>query len=89
MNEQELNKKLNDWAGTTDVDYAHPTFGIAYCFKWLVPTLNDKLDRHIELYQSTSGWICNIGLGDVEVENKNPSLALRLAIEEIIDSEVK
>lgn len=34
-----LKQKLNDWAGTKDIDYPND---ISACFKWLVPEVYEK-----------------------------------------------
>ncbi len=98
MNE-ELNKKLNEWAGTTDVEYTHPTFGIAYCFKWLEPKLEYETITFVPItgtateLTSLQKWGCKIllrgwkksvsAIGD----SKNPALALCLAIEKLISED--
>jgi len=82
---KELNKKLNTWAGTMDVEYTHPVYGIAHCFKWLVP----KLDvDYIQLSPTLIQWYCYVETGELmaEAEAENPALALCLAIERLIDS---
>ena len=50
---KELNDKLNTWAGTNGIDYTDPEFGIAQCFKWLVPKLLEKL-IFVELHVSSN-----------------------------------
>lgn len=57
-----------------------PAIDLNNLFKYAVPALNKKLDRHIDLYQSVHGWVCDIGLGDLEVEDNDPAIALFWAI---------
>ena len=101
MNEQELNKKLAEWAGwkydepsdgwwkpTGHYDGRQPNFtqSLDACFKWLVPRL----------------WICDIRLeegifwfvrvahpdyGEGKADGEDLALALCLAIEKLIDNE--
>ena len=84
MNEQELNKKLNEWAGTKDIDYTDPELGIVYCFKSLVPKLESY---EIRLnHGKHCAWVklparyTEFGMAET------PAHALCLAIEKLIDN---
>lgn len=83
-----LLKKLNDWAGTKNINYTDPELGIAHCFKWLVPKFNnDVLLSHAP---NLSDWHCDILGKQVYIgEEKTPALALCKAILRLIDSEGK
>jgi len=90
MTEQELNKKLAEWAGFKYDDWLGwiypdgenfdelPDFpnDLNACFKWLVPNIKDDITR-MEVLIS---WAYEI----YTLENP-PALALCLAIEKLID----
>lgn len=61
------------------------TTSLDACFEYIVPEVNEVLDRHFCLFQSIDGWTCDIGLGDITVEDRNPALALCRAVEKLID----
>ena len=94
-----LNDKLNTWAGTKGIDYTDTEFGIAYCFKWLVPKLGTWVIRNyvpqIVTYLKPRAEVSWQG-GDPEVkggwlwgngEAETATLALCLAIEKLTDKE--
>jgi len=63
------------------------------CFKWLVKKIEDP---SISIYKSVLGgnyWVCVLGekgcMDNVNAMGETPALALCLAIEKLIDSEVK
>ena len=113
--EQELNKKLAEWAGFipfTQVgmegEYAPPegvkvvwttfkpkfTRSLDQCFKWLVPKVIGNAEFSVIVTQDLaqcSGYVRPLQFGRQydAVDNSNPALALCLAIEKLIDSEVK
>jgi len=68
--------------GGTRVD--KPELDLTNLFRYAVPALNEKLDRHIQLTQVMSGWECNIGLGDITYTDDDPAMALFWAIWEVI-----
>ena len=86
--ENTLLDKLNEWAGTLDVDYTHPKFGIAYCFEYIVPKLGSK-DLTILLRCDN---IPRVIIADAiqnrviaSVDDETPALALCRAVEKLID----
>ena len=115
MNEQELNKKLAEWAG---FEFSHRNTGalgrsadwwiypnggytselpgftqsLDACFKWLVPKLNNC--ELTSFHKSTLTLRYHFTSGAKEDGNtywsygNTPALALCLAIEKLIDSEV-
>ena len=99
MNEQELNKKLADWAGIPlrAIDFGLPysldvydppnfTQSLDACFKWLVPKLvhlNLLIDVTHKPTAEVWGDRCEMARGET------PTLALCLAIEKLIDLEAK
>ena len=93
MNGQALNKKLNAWAGTEGIDYTDPEFGIAYCFKGLVPKLKEQgFLITLRLLGSIQGdWEAELGKGffPYKMETagyaETPALALCRAIERLIE----
>jgi len=102
MNEQELNKKLAEWAGWKQVinyndpsmNEEHPpllTQSLDACFKWLwrkaIQTLADIDLSSIEeaIHKLFYLWATE----RVIRLNDEPALALCLAIEKLIDKEVK
>ena len=110
MNEQELNKKLAEWAGLVENRYTHDWFvegfeahsvnigklpnftqSLDACFKWLwrkaIQTLADIDLSSIEeaIHKLFYLWATE----RVIRLNDEPALALCLAIEKLIDKEVK
>ena len=91
-----LNDKLNTWAETDGIDYTDTELGIAHCFKWPVPKLQDK-GYMVELYSyEQKGYKVSVyhitGQVDIPVAittNETPALAVCLAIEKLIDGEEK
>ena len=82
----DLNRKLNAWAGTDGIDYTDTEIGIAHCVKWLIPKLGEY-----EITFDDEGSTC-IFLGDdpvicYEAIDKDPATALCLAISKVIDNE--
>ncbi len=114
MNQQELNKKLAEWAGFKEtpssyagrefiwqvpdgssiIDLPNFTNSLDACFKWLVPKL--KVDEDTIMFAhpiESMKYYCEIIDADGEpiagsLAYKAPALALCLAIEKLIDSEV-
>lgn len=102
MNEQELNKKLAEWAGvplmavdfgfpSSDVMYEPPNFtqSLDACFKWLVP--NHDITSIMFLYTDDE-VICKVEVAwSKEYEGianiGKEALALCLAIEKLINKE--
>ena len=89
MKEQELNKKLAEWAGLHPrersdghtierIDQPNFTQSLDACFKWLVPEAHNKLGD-IKFYNLMAHWIRDTIYG------KEPALILCLAIEKLID----
>jgi len=59
------------------------------CFKWLVPKIqDDDYSQEVTIYQYPNGWGCYIGDMRKYQVAETPALALCLAIEKLIDSEV-
>lgn len=99
MNEQELNRKLAEWAGFHSVHFRDGethgydsqeklhwlqfTQSLDACFKWLVPKVQAKIGNRklIELVYDVVCYAINNKLG--------VALALCLAVEKLIDLEVK
>jgi len=110
MNEQELNKKLaerdtsillkklNDWAGTEDIDYLSEESGLSACFKWLVPILRDlseentlqDIEFHWQGLNVSNVIECNLITDESEYdgESEKPALAFCLASEKLIEGKV-
>lgn len=103
MDEQELNKKLAEWVGVdsfpiypTGYDYPDFTQSLDACFKWLVPRLaewsisNKERDEGEVLPYAEIGYRNDSNKWSYFEEwAETPSLALCLAIEKLIDKEVK
>lgn len=104
MNERKLNEKLAKWAGFTNIEFldtcilANPPEGredeeftldftnsLDACFKWLVPKLREK-SKGVTIYCWDS--LTTVKIGDVTIQDKDPALALCLAIEKLIDIEL-
>lgn len=93
--EQELNKKLAEWAGLEDAlgldRVPNFTHSLDACFKWLVPRASED---GYEVAISTEGKDCygelfGQGQGDhLQADVETPALALCLAIEKLIESEI-
>jgi len=109
VNEQELNKKLAEWAGWRNVHIVHPlnkvvgltkqsppvdwveanfTASLDACFKWLVPKLRKTADCVMDM-GVTEYKVTIWGEDLVTTTDKNPALALCLAVEKLIDNEKK
>lgn len=101
MENEELNRKLAEWAGFKRVKYTTkiykypegnsnslPNFteSLDACFKWLAPKFHyDVLLSHAP---DLSNWHCDILGKSVYIgEEKIPALALCKAIEKLIDNE--
>ncbi len=85
----ELNKKLNDWAGTRGIDYLSEDTGLSACFKWLVPRLGVGLD-YIQFKYREEGWLCvirSVGLEKRAFYYKTLALALCFAIQKLINGD--
>ena len=100
LNKEQLNAKLNTWAGTKGIDYTDPEFGIAHCFKRLVPKLqqlNQPYGYTIQVEFPSGSDVCWASIVDYKelpekvysANNKQPALALCLATEKLIDEEGK
>lgn len=92
----DLNEKLNTWAGTADIDYTHPRFGIVYCIEELLPKLQHGLGITVIIYfggGATVGYPVielkkmSRRVVPLEMDSKNPALSLCLAIEKLIGSQ--
>ena len=92
--ENTLLDKLNEWAGTIDLDYTHKKFGIAYCFEYIVPKLSDINHQYlITLNNVRDGWKVQLfsclEMADrakrVDEIAKTEALALCRAVEKLID----
>ncbi len=87
---KELNFKLNNWAGTMDVEYTHSTYGIAYCFGWLVPEALKLLIEKgyippiMKLFQLWYDELVSLTGGSSNVEQA--ALTLCIALEKRVDS---
>ena len=74
-------------------DFTDPDFGVAYCFKWLVPKVEYYFSYQFNetlLKDESKRWRCllsNKGFGKEKFESfgATPALALCLAIEKLID----
>ena len=96
--EKQLNEKLNEWAGTKEVDYLSKDSGLSACFRWLVPKLYPypQNKMHIHFKRDTSYpehineincWFYQGGRMDMYEgwSLDSPALALCLAIEKLIE----
>ena len=89
----ELKKKLNDWAGTENIDYLCDESGLSACFKWLVPKVTANDDYTLQVAQSKYHTTVHItphyeGTPNFRYygeDGQKPALALCLAIEKLID----
>jgi len=110
MNEQELNKKLAEWAGIplSPIEFGIPcveggyeppnfTHSLDACFKHLVPELESRELQYLLRSMGSEGHMARlIALYPrpyrprvvAEVWDKEPSLALCLAISKLIGQEV-
>ena len=92
-----FNDKLNTWAGTKGIDYTDHEFGIAHCFKWLVPKVRElgwdmaiycSDDYSAEFYGKDYRGDYERGSGRYETSAKTSALALCLAISKLIEQDV-
>lgn len=63
-------------------DFTDPEFGIAYCFKWLVP----KLGYFCLQTEDSGGFYADVSIGEEYAEYyqaETPALALCLAVEKL------
>ena len=65
-------------------NFTDPEFGIAYCFKWLVPKTPLQ---EIYIQPVDEGWQVDIERGEYWATAETPALALCRAIEKLIDGE--
>lgn len=79
MDEQKLDIKLGEWAGVVHFGL-HFTKSLDACFKWLVPNAIEKFEE-VKMLELFMNW----GLGLIDC--KEPTLALCLAIEKLIDGD--
>ena len=79
----QLNDKLNAWVGTDGIDYTDTEIGIAHCFKWLVPKLNEPVIQ-FRTHFNNSKWYAYIKIDcspwESEGYGETPALALCLAL---------
>ena len=85
--ENTLLDKLNEWAGTTDVEYTHKKFGIAYCFEYIVPKLGFVDLTFCKCDDGTWEFVLDMGGVHYLEVDKTPALALCRAVAKLIEEE--